>query len=161
MGHQAVYDVFVALHAASALVGFGSVALSGIYGGNARHLEQAPAAEELRRYFRSPTRFELALLAVPVFGAVAVAVGPGARGSASSGFGQLWVDLGLSLWVVAAALLVGIVRPAEALLRRASRTGELTDPGLPAAGRRLGWAGAACDLIFVVALVIMVIKPGS
>ncbi|MBO0747320.1 MAG: DUF2269 family protein [Acidimicrobiaceae bacterium] len=183
MADEVAYDVFVALHVTAAVVGFGSVALSGVYGGNARRLEQESAAEEMRRYFRTPGRLELAVLAVPVFGAVAVAVGPGGQA-----FGQVWVSLGLVLWVAAAALLLGIVRPAEAVLRRASlaaerprlpgppggseRSGGFDPPGcfravggsdspLAATGRRLQWAAAASDLIFVVALVIMVIKPGS
>jgi uncharacterized membrane protein len=158
-GNQTAYDVFVALHVASAVVGFGSVALSGAYGGHARHLDQETTAEELRRYFRARGRAELVLLAVPIFGASAVLVGPGGHE-----FGELWVDLGLGLWVLAAAMLVGIVRPGEAVLRRASQSAELADladPRLPQAGRRLQWAAASCDLIFLVALVVMVIKPGS
>lgn len=163
---KAAYDVFVALHVAAAVLGFGSVALSGVYGGNARRLDQESAAEELRRYFRAPGRVELALLAVPVFGAAALALDPGSRG-----FGELWVDVGLGLWAVAAVLLLGIVRPAEAVLRRASRAAEvpeepvghglISERGLPAAGRRLQWAAAGTDLIFLVALIVMVIKPGS
>jgi len=170
------YDVFVALHVTTAVVGFGSVALSGVYGGSARHLDQETAAEEVRRYFRAPRRAELVLLAVPIFGAVAVALGPG-----GSGFGEAWVDLGLGLWLVAATLLLGVVRPAGAVLRRASLEAEAhtgtdesggpdvsadpdaagTDPAPGISGRRLLWASAASDLLFVVALVIMVIKPGS
>ncbi|MCL2393657.1 MAG: hypothetical protein FWC87_03125 [Acidimicrobiaceae bacterium] len=182
MADGAAYDVFVALHVTSAVIGFGAVALSGVYGGGARHPDSETAAEEVRRYFRAPRRAELALLVVPVFGAAAIAVGPG-----GGAFGEAWVDVGLGLWLVAAALLLGIVRPAGAVLRRASLAAEASggaevpggpctpgsagapggpdpggsDPALPASGRRLLWASAASDLIFVVALVIMVIKPGS
>ena len=163
---NAAYDAFVALHVAAAVVGFGTVALSGVYGGNARRLEKESAAEELRRYFRAPGRLELVLLGVPVFGAAALALDPG-----GSGFGELWVDVGLGLWVVAAILLLGIVRPAEAVLRRALHAAEvpgdpagdglISDKELPAAGRRLQWAAAGTDLIFLVALIVMIIKPGS
>lgn len=167
MGDPVAYDVFVGLHVTSAVVGFGSVALSGVYGGSARHIERDTTAEEVRRYFRAPGRLEFALLAVPVFGAAAIGVGPGGHG-----FAQLWVGLGFGLWVVASALLLGVVRRSGAVLRRASLAGETAhgsdphlldtaDERLRAAGRRLQWAAAACDLIFLVALVIMVTKPGS
>lgn len=164
MADTATYDVFVALHVTAAVVGFGSVALSGVYGGAARRLEaktglaHEAASEELHRYFRSRGRLELAVLAVPVFGAAAVAVGPGA-----GGFGEAWVALGLGLWLVAAALLIGIVRPSEAALRAslAALAPEVPEPRLRSAGRRLSWAAAASDLVFLVALVVMVIKPGT
>lgn len=169
MADQAVYDVFVGLHVAAAIVGFGAVALGGVYGGNARRLDQPGAVEELHRYFRAPGRLELVVLAVPVFGAAAVAVKVGGRG-----FDRLWVDLGLGLWALAALLLIGVVRPAGAVLRQASLAASAPgDPGPPApsqapsdeavtsAGRRLQWAAAASDLVFGVALVIMVIQPGA
>lgn len=203
-GGGAAYDVLVGLHVAAALVGFGSVALSGVYGVNARRAGDVrsgrqPAAwehtagavtapadlpdtdlpdtemEELRRYFGSAGRLEWALLAVPVFGILAVLVGPG-----SGALAQVWVGLGFGLWVLAAGLLLGVVRPAEARLRQAVAApapAPAQPPAAPAApaqppaptpapvlvrsGRALAWASAACDGLFVVALLVMVIKPGA
>lgn len=203
----AAYDVLVGLHVAAALVGFGSVALSGVYGVNARRAgdvrsgrqpaawERTPGTvppastpldtdmpdtdlpdtemEELRRYFGSAGRLEWALLAVPVFGILAVLVGPG-----SGALAQVWVGLGFGLWVLAAGLLLGVVRPAEARLRQAvAAPAPAQPPAAPAApaqppapapapvlvrsGRALAWASAACDGLFVVALLVMVIKPGA
>lgn len=164
MAEGAAYDVLVALHVTAAVLGFGSVALSGVYGANAYRLAgktgraQEAASEELHRYFRAPGRLEWAVLAVPVFGAGAVVAGQGGRG-----FAEVWVGLGLGLWLVAAALLLGVVRPAEAALRAslAAEAPGAADPRFRSAGRRLSWAAAASDLIFLVALVVMVIKPGS
>jgi hypothetical protein len=185
-GNKAAYDVFIGLHVAAVLVGFGAVAMNGAYGGNARKAGvDGPvgdtAMEELRRYFGPPGRAELVICVVPFLGVAALAVKPG-----PSDFGQIWVGTGVALWVVATVLLFGVVRPAESVLRRAARApieeaseGEADSgqvplepssapaaprPGrdvLAAAGRRLQWAAAASDLIFLVALVVMVIQPGS
>lgn len=134
------YDVLVALHALSALIGFGTVAISGAYGA----LGRRPAnAEELKRYFASPGRGEYALLLVPVFGATAMAVRPG-----GSEFGSIWVISGFVIWAVASVLLLGVVRPAEASLRGGG-------PG----ATRLMWAAGACDVLFVLALFLMVTQP--
>jgi hypothetical protein len=170
---RTAYDVFVGLHVASAIVGFGAVALSGVYGGNARHAQRVEARdealEELRRYFASPGWMELLVVAVPFFGAAALVVGP-----RSEGVGQAWVLAGLGLWSLATLLLLAVVRPAEERLGRAvaavvrsAASGEAAG-GDQAAGSRLRsagvtlqWAAAAMDLIFLVALVVMVIKPGS
>jgi hypothetical protein len=159
-GSRAAYDVLIGLHVAAALVGFGAVALDGAYGGTARRAEVggATAAEEMRRYFSTPGRLSWAVVVVPFLGAAALAVKPG-----PSSFGQAWVGIGLALWVVAVGLLFGVARPAAAVLRRAARAGAEGGGGigLGAAGKRLAWAGAASDLVFVVALVVMVIQPGS
>jgi uncharacterized membrane protein len=169
-GNRAAYDTFIGLHVACALVGFGAVALSGAYGGHARHLDSSdlgrPAAfEELRRYFRARGLPELLIVVVPIFGALAVAVGP-----SINSFSQAWIGIGLTLWVVATILLLGVVRPSEAVLRRTvagekAEDAEALSDGDALAARRAGirlqWATGATDLIFLVALVVMVTKPGS
>jgi hypothetical protein len=146
-----VYDVLVALHVVSAVAGFGAVAISGVYGSIARRPETPGGPEETRRYFQSSGRAEWLVLAVPVLGAAALGARP-----AGADFGQVWVVSAAVVWLAAAALLVGAVRPAEARIRTANAAGE----AVPAAGRRLMWAAAASDLLFVVALVLMVGQPG-
>ncbi|HEY3810376.1 MAG TPA: DUF2269 family protein [Acidimicrobiales bacterium] len=146
-----VYDVLVALHVVSAVAGFGAVAISGVYGSIARRPERPGAPEETRRYFQSPGRAEWLVLAVPVLGAAALGARP-----AGADFGQAWVIAAAVVWLAAAALLLGAVRPAEAEIRTANAAGE----SAPAAGRRLMWTAAASDLLFVVALVLMVGQPG-
>jgi hypothetical protein len=175
------YDVLVGLHVAAAIVGFGAVALSGVYGGSATRPGRDGALEELRRYFTAPARAELLITVVPVLGVVALAVEPG-----PDRLGQLWVAVALVLWVIASVLLFAVVRPAEAAIRREviSASGPAGHPEAPAgpgvaadgpvpgfdagavarlqtAGSRLRWSAAASDLVFFVALVVMVIKPGS
>ena len=148
-GHQGIYDAFVALHVICAVVGFGSVALSGVYGAAARRPEHQSPAEETTRYFQSRGRPELLILAVPLFGAAALGFRP-----EGSEFGQVWVIGGLVVWMVAAGLLFAIVRPAESRIRR---SGDRQEAARPAT--RLMWAAAACDVLFVIALAIMVTQP--
>lgn len=138
---RVAYDVLVILHAVSALIGFGSVAISGAYGAIGR---RPGNADELERYFAAPGRAEYLVLVAPVFGVAAMAVRPG-----GSEFGAAWVMAGFAIWVVASVLLLQVVRPTEARLRA----------GGPGAAR-LMWAAGACDALFVIALFLMVTQPG-
>lgn len=146
---RAAFDVMVALHVACAVVGFGSVAVSGVYGGIARHPDRPGAAEEAGRYFQGRGWAELSIALVPVFGATAVGLRPGHLG----GFGQVWVIAGLAIWAVAAAVLFAVVRPAERDIR-----GLDVDRATAASGR-LMWGSVGCDVLFVAALVFMVAQP--
>jgi hypothetical protein len=147
-----LYDVLVALHVISAVVGFGAVALSGIYGSTARQADKPEAREEIARYFRSPGRAEWLVLPVPFLGAAAL----GARPEGAD-FGAVWVVTALVLWVAAATVLLGIVRPAERRIRAAAASGQASRTA--AAGRALLWASVASDVLFVAALVLMVGQP--
>jgi hypothetical protein len=137
---RAAFDVLVALHALCAVIGFGTVALSGAYGALGRRGADGP---EVRRYFAGPVRAEYLILAVPVLGAAAMAVRPG-----GSELTDLWVVAGFVIWVAATALLLGVIRPAEDSVRQ----------GGPGAARVM-WAAGACDVLFVVALYVMVTQP--
>lgn len=140
--------MLVALHVICAVVGFGSVAITGVYGAGARHSDRTKGDEETVRYFRSRGWPEHLVLAVPVFGAAAVAEKWGAHA-----FTRVWVVAGLIIWVAAAALLLGVVRPSE---RRIRFSGQ---PAASTAGARLMWAALGCDVLFVAALVFMVAQP--
>ncbi|HUJ64926.1 MAG TPA: DUF2269 family protein [Acidimicrobiales bacterium] len=148
-GHQGVFDVLVGLHVVSALVGFGSVAISGVYGAAARRSDESGLSEETARYFRSRGWTELLILGVPVFGAAAIGFRP-----EGADFGGLWVIGGFVAWALAAALLLGVVRPAESRIRSG---GEPADRS--GSGGRLMWAAAGCDVLFVIALALMITQP--
>jgi hypothetical protein len=148
-GNQGIFDVLVALHVVSAVVGFGSVAISGVYGAAARHPDRPDSTEETRRYFRSPGRAEWLILVVPFLGLAALGLRPeGAH------LGQVWVVAGFIVWVAAAVLLLAVVRPSEREIRHS--TG---DPPPVRAARRLMWASIGSDVLFVVALALMVTQP--
>lgn len=152
-GHPAAYDVLVGVHVLFSVVGFGAVAMSGIYGGMARR-EAAGAEgetpEEVRRFFAASTWMEHLLLVAPVFGVAAMAVRPG-----GSEFGHTWAVAGMVIWVLAATLLLAVVRPAERAIRAAGADGAAAAP----AGQRLLAASAVSDLLFVAALLMMVTQP--
>ncbi len=67
----------------------------------------------------------------------------------------MWVVTAAVVWAAAAALLLGVVRPAERRIRNAAEVGAAA----VAAGRRLMWAAVASDVLFVAALVLMVGQP--
>lgn len=138
-----MYDALVAAHVVCAVVGFGSVALSGVYGGLAR---RAGSGEETSRYFSSRGWAEWLVLAVPFLGAAALASKP-----AKGDFTDVWVLGGIVAWVVAAVLLVRVVRPAEAGIRKGIE--------VKRGGRRLLWASVGMDVLFVIALALMVTQP--
>lgn len=160
-GHPAAYDVLVGLHVVCAVIGFGAVAISGAYAAIGRHIGSARSRpeteEEVRRYFASDSRLEYLLLVAPVFGVAAMAVRPG-----GSEFGQLWAIGGIVVWVVAGGLLTAVVRPSERRIRAAAEAVAAAPTSRPAVApdaRRLMWAAAGSDLLFALALLLMVTQP--
>ena len=153
-GHPAIYDVLVALHVVCAVVGFGAVAVSGAYGAIGRTAGTArtrpESVIEVRRFFGSSSALEHLLLVAPLFGVAAMSVRPG-----GGEFGQLWAIAGVVIWVAAGVLLLAGVRPAE----RRIRDSVDDDVALGQGSRRLMWAAAAADILFVVALLLMVTQP--
>ncbi|MHB1930277.1 MAG: hypothetical protein ACYCUG_12805 [Acidimicrobiales bacterium] len=144
-----VFTALVALHVICALVGFGSVAFSGVYGFAAG---RSPLGEETTRYFSRPSRAEWLLLAVPFLGLAALAAEPHGHGVA-----QLWAGLAAGVWLAAAGTLLGVVRPAERAIRDSQAAGDAAGVGRTAA--RLGWAGVGTDIAFAVALGLMIWQP--
>lgn len=148
-----MYYALVAAHVVCAVLGFGAVALSGVYGGFARGAQNGRPGrvdgnegEEVTRYFASRGWAEWLIVPVPFLGAAALAARP-----AKGDLGDVWVLGGIVIWVAATALLVGAVRPAEDLIRRGAGGGR--------AGRRLMWSSIGSNLLFVVALALMVTQP--
>lgn len=165
------HDAFVALvvlHAVVAVAAFGAIAMSGVYASTAQRLGRPGAIDELRRYFAKPLRTEAAVVAVAPLGVVALLVDPH-----GSGLGQLWVGAALLLWVLASALWLIVIHPAETAIGQvvAAADGDsLPDGGAEAGdaaaivtlgdrGRRLTRASAVTDIVFVVALMLMVFQP--
>ena len=131
------------------------MAVSGLYGGTARRPDRTDNVEETRRYFRGKGRAEWLLLAVPFLGAAALGLRP-----KGADFGDIWVVAASVIWLAAAVLLVGVIRPAEQRIReglRTDRTPSIVE--VAGAGRRLMWAAVTCDFLFVAALVLMIGQP--
>ncbi|HMC53346.1 MAG TPA: DUF2269 family protein [Acidimicrobiales bacterium] len=143
----------VVLHVLSAVVGFGAIFLTGVYAGMARRR----ASEAVRRYFRpGPNWAARALYAVPVLSVVLVTTSHGA-----DRYAQLWVWVSLLLWTAATALAHAVVWPGEARIQGLLAGGGAGAAELDRACRRVEGAAAAVDVLFVVALVLMVARPGS
>lgn len=152
-----MYDALVAAHVVCAVIGFGAVALSGVYGGFARRPVTQRGAlpqdgrpegprDEVARYFASRGWAEWLIVPVPFLGAGALAARP-----SKGDFGDVWVVGGIVIWTLAVMLLLLVVRPAEASIRRGERALR--------AGRRLMWSSVASNALFVAALALMVTQP--
>jgi uncharacterized membrane protein len=147
-----VYDALVALHVVSAVIGFGALGVTGVYGGMAGRAGRPEGDDETRRYFAGALRAEWTLLVVPFLGVAALVTGPKRHDA-----GDLWVIASALLWLVAAGVLVHVVRPAE---RRVRAIAAGTDAGdLRPAARTVLRASLVTDIVFVVALALMVTQP--
>lgn len=159
------YDVLVALHVLSALVGFGAVIVTGGYGlAGARRW---PPGQGVRRYFRPGTNWPgRALYAVPVLGFALVA---GSDGTYS--MGQWWLWVSLVLWAAGTAAAEAVLWPAERRVQRLIWPGPDAATGPPGTGgepeglraewTRLVAAAAVVTAVFVVVVSLMVVRPGA
>ena len=149
------------LHVVSVAVAFGAIALTGGYARNAvTHQERT---SEGARWFAPAGGIRwtrLAFWSVPVFG-IALTIG-----NDRYDFGQWWVWISLVSWVAAAALTQRIVWPGQDAitdafeLRQWSWSAAGADPVLARIATRVSRAAAVVDVLFVIALAMMLIKPG-
>ncbi|MGH9071832.1 MAG: DUF2269 family protein [Acidimicrobiales bacterium] len=164
MGPNTVlYQVVLVVHILCAVVGFGSILVTGGYAGAARRVsEDGQVSEAVRRYFRpGPNLASRFIYAVPVLGLVMVGM------SGGGDLSQSWLWLGSGLWLAAAGLATAVVWPAEAriaaLVSGARGAGGSLE--VPAAiaqeGRRASWAAAVMDLAVTAAFVVMIARPGG
>jgi hypothetical protein len=181
------FDVVLGLHVASALVALGSIAATGAYasmagatarGGNV----DADRAQAGRRFFRPGRNWPARVLfLVPAFGIALLAMDGGFHR-----FRQAWLIASVACWVVAAAVALLALWPAETRIQRLLpvSSGELPatadeGPGSPGPGtgpvpaaapalpelaraaHQASLAAAIIDVVIVAAFVLMVAKPGA
>ncbi|MGH9075497.1 MAG: hypothetical protein ACRDZQ_15475, partial [Acidimicrobiales bacterium] len=108
-----IYQVVLAAHVLCAVVGFGSILVTGGYAHLARPRAGAPGGPgspgPARRYFRPGTNWASRLIfAVPVLGLVLAGLGGGGD------LHQVWLWVGSGLWVATAGLATAVLWPAEA-----------------------------------------------
>jgi hypothetical protein len=171
-----LYDVVLALHVTVALAGFGALAFTGWYAAELRRGAGPEATERLRRYFRPGVNWAgRALLLVPLFGGILLALGHG------QDVGQPFPWIGLAIWLAATAIASARVWPGERSIQHALAAGEALvppepgsvpvspapaptasaiGPDLAAVCRQVERAAAATSVLFVVALAVMIIQPG-
>jgi hypothetical protein len=174
------YTSLLLLHVLCAVVGFGTMAVTGVQAARARRGPSWPGSEGVRRYFRPGVNWAgRVLYGVPVFGFSLIGASHGAFRAADS-----FVVIGLVLWLVATLMAEAVVWPGERRIQLEitarwsdSGVGGAAD-GAAAAGaagvaggagadagaldrdcRRVAASAAVLAVLFVAATVIMVGKP--
>lgn len=151
MKYTGAYAVVLALHLLTVAFVVGPAAVAASTSGR---LAKAGRVDALRDASRTTRTYTLATLLTVLLGAAMV--GLGELGDQWS-YGQLWISASLVLSVVAVALIMAVVVPAQVAAADALDAG--TDPG-GALGRISAGAGLA-SLAWAVVIVLMVVKPGA
>jgi hypothetical protein len=153
-GHAraASYDIVLLAHVLAAAIGFGAVAVAGVYALALRR--SGPTTESVRRYYRPGVNWAgRVLFLVPVFGVALVAMSHG-----DWSYSDVWIAVGLMLWAISALVAEMALWPTERKLQEAvsnpDGTAEVSKACLQVAGMAL-----ALIVVLVVATVLMVAKP--
>jgi uncharacterized membrane protein len=153
-----LYTSLLMLHVLCAVVGFGTVVVTGIQAARARRGPSAPGAAGVRRYFRPGVNWAgRALYGVPVFGFSLIEASDGSF-RAADGF----VVVGLALWLVATLVAEAVVWPGERRIQveLTERWGDAdTARALDRDCRLVVASAAVLAVLFLAATVIMVGKP--
>jgi uncharacterized membrane protein len=172
--NDGLYNTILWLHIVCAVVGFGAVALNGLYAQQIRNkLQQGRVAEALAVH---DANFSVSKIGEYFIYAVFL-LGFGVLGLAKVGdhtvysFSQTWVWLSVLLYVVGIGLSHGVMIPGAkrlaALMREIVAGPPPADGPPPQAtematiGQRLGTVGPILDIILVVIIALMVFKPGK
>ena len=150
MRYTGAYAVVLVLHLLTALFVIGPLAVAGV---TSPRLARAGRADALRSAQRTTRLYALASLVVVLLGTAMIGLGD--TGDAWE-MSQLWVSASYALWILAVALTLGLVVPAQRSAVRALEDGE--DVGGAAA--RMAVGGGLAMLAWVIIVVLMVTKPG-
>ena len=158
---SALFRIILLLHIAASIVGFGGLIAHGAY--HARAFREAAAtARPLLTTTRQVGMFaEYAIYAVLPLGIVLVAISDD-----TFSMGDPWVSASFVVWFLMIGALHGAVRPAvKTMIERAEvldqGTVVETDSDVQGAARKLMIGEASTQLLLVVALVLMIWKPGA
>lgn len=164
------YNLFLVLHLLSVIIGFGTVFLAGIYGAkaNARKGREGLAIAEAA-YDVNANVAEWFIYAVPITGIILILVSDD-----TWKFSQLWISLSFVVYIVALGIVHGAhlpnIRRMNALMTElaTSAPGNPSGTGPPPQaaelerrGQRAAFLGGILNLLVVVAVVLMVWKPGT
>lgn len=156
-----LYDLLLICHVAVAFIGFGSIAIAGLF---ARRgvVSEAPGEDEtVVRFFRPGTDWPGRLvLLVPVFGLAML------FGGDTVDVPAVWPWIGLGLWTVAVGLVSATCWPAErAAQQQMLAVHEGGDGAVAATGafrdacRRLERGAGLVSVLFVLAVTVMIWQP--
>jgi len=158
------YNVVKVLHILCAIVGFGGVTLNAVYGLQAKARGPREGAAIGAAVYRVSTIAEYFIYATFVLG-----IGLVGLGHNIFNFGQVWIWLSMTLYVIGLGLSHGVLRPRARRLNAlmaevgAGSAAPSADQAaqLEAIGKQLALTEAALDVLLVVILVLMVFKPGG
>jgi uncharacterized membrane protein len=150
-----VYRLFLFLHIATAIVGFGSVTLNGLYASKALRRSGAEGAAVSEVNYEVGKVAELSIYAVFVFGLIVGILG----NNHGLKFSQGWLSIAILLYIVAIGISHGVLIPTHRKLNEALRTGARS--AIDPLYKRAGAAGGTLNLILAVILFLMVFKPGG
>jgi hypothetical protein len=150
MRYTGSYAVVLVLHLLAALFVVGPLAVTAV---SSPRLARSGRLDALRAAARTTRGYALASVVVVVLGTAMIGLGD--TGEAWE-FSQLWVSASYVLWVVAVALTLALVVPAQQDAVQALEDGE--DAGGPA--RRMAVGGGLAMLAWAAVVVLMVAKPG-
>ncbi len=150
MVYSGAYAVVLALHLVTVAFVIGPIAVATPLSARAARAGEAGA---LRDHARTTRVYALASLVTVLLGSAMIGLGDvGDQWS----FGQLWVSASYALWLVAVALLLAVVVPAQRAAGEAIAEGR--DGGAYAG--RISAGGGVAALAFTAIIVLMVLKPG-
>jgi uncharacterized membrane protein len=164
------YKVVLSLHILCAVVGFGAVALNGLYAQQIKgRLQSGRVAEALAVHeanMKVSQIGEYFIYAVFILGFAVLALS-----DSVFELGQTWLWLSIVLYVVGIGLSHGVMMPGAKRLKALMH--EMVSGPPPAGGpppqvaemrtigQRMGTVGPILDLILVVIIFLMVFKPGG
>jgi hypothetical protein len=129
-----------------------------------RAVELDAEDEEMRRYFAHPARLWPCLILVPFLGAGALAAQPNGKG-----LDQPWVFGALAVWLAATLIAGSLVVPSlhqmQVVLLKSGSAGaspaarSSLSVRFARAGRIASRSAAFCDILFLVALGLMIFRP--
>jgi hypothetical protein len=160
------YKLFLLLHIASAIIGFGGVILNGVYAQRARKRPPAEALAVMEvNAFVSIKVAEIFIYLTAVFGLGLVGLSDKAIK-----FSQTWIWLAIVVYVVALGVSHGLLMPRVKKLLALMRS--MVESGPPAGGPppqaaemakigpQIGGLSMVLNVALVVILVLMIWKPG-
>ena len=150
MRYTGAYAVVLVLHLLTALFVVGPLAVAAV---TSPRLARAGQVDALRGAARTTRLYALASLVVVLLGTAMIGLGDTGEAWEMS---QLWVSASYALWILAVALTLGLVVPAQRQAVTALEEGR--DAG-GAAGRMAAGGGLAM-LAWALIVVLMVTKPG-
>jgi hypothetical protein len=176
MGYRdTLYDVVLVLHLLAVVVGFGTVFLNGVYGGEAKAAGGGAGLAISRATFKTAEIAQYFIYAVFVFGILLVVL-------SKTGDLQVipwsdpWLSASMLLYFVGLGLSHGALRPAVKKmlgLQEELAAGGGPPPGAAAGGpppqvaemeqlgKRVALVSGILNVLIVVMLVLMVFKPGA